>query len=146
VNMPAGRSQRYQLPNDILILDETYNAAPEAMVAAVNLLAETPGLRRIAVLGAMKELGERSLELHQKVGETVRKLNLDALLVLADNTDAEAIALSAIGIPCECFDNHTDLVERLKTFVKAGDRILFKAANSVGLDRVVTQFRTEFIS
>lgn len=146
VNMPAGRSQRYQLPNDVLILDETYNAAPEAMVAAVNLLAETPGLRRIAVLGAMKELGERSLELHQKVGETVRKLNLDALLVLADNTDAEAIAHSAIGIPCECFDNHTDLVERLKTFVKAGDRILFKAANSVGLDRVVSQFRREFIS
>ncbi len=146
VNMPAGRSQRYQLPNDVVILDETYNAAPEAMVAAVNLLAETPGLRRIAVLGAMKELGERSLELHQRVGETVRKLNLDALLILADNSDAEAIALSAIGIPCECFHNHSDLVERLKTFVKAGDRILFKAANSVGLDRVVTQFRREFIS
>ncbi len=146
VNMPAGRSQRYQLPNDVLILDETYNAAPEAMVAAVNLLAETPGLRRIAVLGAMKELGTHSLELHQRVGETVRKLNLDALLVLADNSDAKAIAKSATGIPCECFQNHSDLVEHLKTFVKAGDRILFKAANSVGLDRVVTQFRREFSS
>ncbi|ARV59967.1 UDP-N-acetylmuramoyl-tripeptide--D-alanyl-D-alanine ligase [Nostocales cyanobacterium HT-58-2] len=144
VNMPVGRSQRFTLPNDIVILDETYNAAPEAMLAALELLAQTPGKRRIAVLGAMKELGERSHQLHQRVGETVRTLNLDALLVLVDGDDAKTIAQSANGIPCECFATHADLVVRLKTFAQEGDRILFKAAHSVGLDRVVNQFRTEF--
>jgi UDP-N-acetylmuramoyl-tripeptide--D-alanyl-D-alanine ligase len=144
VNMPGGRSQRFELSNDVVILDETYNAAPEAMLAALNLLAETPGKRRIAVLGAMKELGERSQQLHERVGETVQKLNLDALLVLVDGQDAEAIALGAKGVPSECFTTHADLAARLKTFVKTGDRILFKAAHSVGLDRVVTQLRTEF--
>jgi UDP-N-acetylmuramoyl-tripeptide--D-alanyl-D-alanine ligase len=146
VDMPTGRSQRYALPNDVVILDETYNAAPEAMLAALQLLADTPGKRRIAVLGAMKELGERSLQLHQKVGETVCKLNLDGLLVLVDGQDAEAIAKSAAGIPSECFASHSDLVARLKTFVQAGDRILFKAAHSVGLDGVVNQLRAEFLN
>ncbi|MCC5608840.1 UDP-N-acetylmuramoyl-tripeptide--D-alanyl-D-alanine ligase [Nostoc sp. CHAB 5834] len=144
VDMPAGRSQRFTLPNDVVILDETYNAAPEAMIAALQLLADTPGKRKIAVLGAMKELGERSQQLHQQVGETVKKLNLDGLLVLVDGQDAEAIALSAEGIPSECFATHADLVARLKTFVQRGDRLLFKAAHSVGLDRVVNQLRAEF--
>ncbi|MEH1932190.1 MAG: UDP-N-acetylmuramoyl-tripeptide--D-alanyl-D-alanine ligase [Nostoc sp.] len=144
VDMPTGRSQRFTLPNDVVILDETYNAAPEAMIAALQLLADTPGKRKIAVLGAMKELGERSQQLHQRVGETVRKLNLDGLLVLVDGQDAEAIALSAEGIPSECFATHADLVARLKTFVQAGDRLLFKAAHSVGLDQVVNQLRAEF--
>ncbi|MEH2458575.1 UDP-N-acetylmuramoyl-tripeptide--D-alanyl-D-alanine ligase [Nostoc sp.] len=142
VNMPTGRSQRFTLPNDVVLLDETYNAAPEAMIAALQLLADTPGKRKIAVLGAMKELGERSQQLHQRVGETVRKLNLDGLLVLVDGQDAEAIALSAKGIPSECFATHADLVARLKTFVQAGDRLLFKAAHSVGLDRVVAVMLT----
>ncbi|MEH1806587.1 UDP-N-acetylmuramoyl-tripeptide--D-alanyl-D-alanine ligase [Nostoc sp.] len=144
VDMPTGRSQRFTLPNDVVILDETYNAAPEAMIAALQLLADTPGKRKIAVLGAMKELGERSQQLHQRVGETVRKLNLDGLLVLVDGQDAEAIALSAEGVPSECFATHAELVARLKTFVQTGDRLLFKAAHSVGLDRVVNQLRAEF--
>ncbi|MBX9257022.1 UDP-N-acetylmuramoyl-tripeptide--D-alanyl-D-alanine ligase [Desmonostoc muscorum CCALA 125] len=144
VDMPTGRSQRFNLPNDVVILDETYNAAPEAMLAALQLLADTPGKRKIAVLGAMKELGERSQQLHQRVGETVRNLNLDGLLVLVDGEDAEAIAKSAKGIPSECFATHGELVARLKTFVQGGDRLLFKAAHSVGLDRVVNQLRAEY--
>ncbi|MBD2165502.1 UDP-N-acetylmuramoyl-tripeptide--D-alanyl-D-alanine ligase [Calothrix membranacea FACHB-236] len=146
VDMPTGRSQRFALPNDVVILDETYNAAPEAMLAALQLLADTPGKRKIAVLGAMKELGERSPQLHQRVGETVQKLKLDGLLVLVDGQDAEAIAKSAEGIPSECFTTHAELVARLKTFVQEGDRLLFKAAHSVGLDRVVNQLRAEFAS
>ncbi len=146
VNMPTGRSQRFVLSNDVVILDETYNAAPEAMLAALQLLADTPGKRKIAVLGAMKELGERSQQLHQRVGETARRLQLDGLLVLVDGKDAEAIAKSAEGIPSECFATHAELVTRLKTFVQAGDRLLFKAAHSVGLDRVVNQFRADFSS
>lgn len=144
VDMPGGRSSKIVLPNDVVILDETYNAAPEAMLAALNLLAETPGKRRIAVLGAMKELGERSHQLHSSVGEMVRQLKLDALLVLVDGQDAAAIVQSAEGVPSECFASHGELVTRLKEFVQSGDRLLFKAAHSVGLDRVVSQLRSQF--
>ncbi len=144
VNLPPGRAQRYELPNDVVILDETYNAGLESMVASLQLLAQTPGMRHIAVLGAMKELGEKSPQFHRQVGAGARELNLDALLILVDSPDAEAIATGAAPLGAECFSSHAALVERLKAFVQPGDRLLFKASHAVGLDRVVNQFRTEF--
>jgi len=77
--------------------------------------------------------------------ETQRQLNLDALLILVDGADAEAIVSGADGIPVECFSTHADLGKRLKEFVEEGDRLLFKAS-SVGLDRVVNQFRADFLN
>lgn len=139
VEMPAGRSQRYELPNDILILDETYNAGLESMKAALQLLAETPGQRHIAVLGAMKELGERSSHFHQAVGETVEELHLDNLLITLDDPEAKPITRGVKTVPTECFDSQDDLWQHLKTFLQPGDRVLFKASRSVGLDRVVNQ-------
>ena len=144
VDMPGGRSQRFILPNDVVLLDETYNAAPEAMAASLNLLAQTPGNRRIAVLGAMKELGERSQQLHQEVGKTVQELQLDGLLVLVDCEDAEEILNHAVGVPSKSFSTHAELFAGLKSYIQPGDLILFKAAHSVGLDRVVIQLRDDF--
>jgi len=143
VQLPSGRSQRYELPNDIVILDETYNAGLESMIAALHLLAQTPGKRHIAVLGAMKELGERSPEFHRQVGNTAQQLNLDALLIAVDDPEAEAIANGAASLLAECFSSQDALVKRLKELVQPGDRLLFKASRSVGLDRVVNQFRAE---
>jgi UDP-N-acetylmuramoyl-tripeptide--D-alanyl-D-alanine ligase len=68
VQLPEGRARRYDLPQDIVILDETYNAGLESMLAGLKLLADTPGKRRIAVLGTMKELGDRAIEFHRQVG------------------------------------------------------------------------------
>ncbi len=144
VELPSGRSRRYELPNDIVILDETYNAGLESMLAALQLLAQTPGKRHIAVLGAMKELGERSPEFHQQVGKMAQQLDLDALLVLVNDPEAEAIATGAASLLTECFSSYEALVKRLEELVRSGDRILFKASRSVGLDRVVNQFREIF--
>jgi UDP-N-acetylmuramoyl-tripeptide--D-alanyl-D-alanine ligase len=143
VELPSGRSRRYELPNDIVILDETYNAGLESMLAALHLLAQTPGKRHIAVLGTMKELGERSPEFHQQVGKTAQELNLDALLVLVDDLEAESIATGAAPLSAECFSSHNAVVQRLLELVQPGDRLLFKASRSVGLDRIVNQFRAE---
>ena len=139
VTLPQGRAQRHELPNDIVILDETYNAGLESMIAALHLLAETPGNRHIAVLGTMKELGTRSPEFHQQVGETARELHLDAVLVLVDDPQAGAIALGAAGIPTETFLTHEALVNRLLSMLQPGDRLLFKASHSVRLDQVVNR-------
>lgn len=147
VILPDGRAKRYELDNDIIILDETYNAGLESMLAALKLLAQTPGKRRIAVLGTMKELGDRSLEFHQKIGEAARQLNLDALLILADLPEAEAIATGAKGLSVvEVTDfatpnAHQILAERLHNFIEPGDLILFKASHSVALHRVVEQLK-----
>ena len=137
VELPQGRSRRYDLPDDIVILDETYNAGLESMLAAVQMLKETPGDRHIAVLGTMKELGEYSPQLHRQVGEKAQELEIDLLLVLADEPATEEIAHGASGIATECFNDRTSLTNRLKKIKRAGDRILCKASNSVGLSKVV---------
>jgi UDP-N-acetylmuramoyl-tripeptide--D-alanyl-D-alanine ligase len=137
VNLPSGRAKRYQLAPDILLLDETYNAGLESMLAALDLLKATPGQRHIAVLGTMKELGSFSEQLHRQVGEKAQKLGIDHLFVLVDDPEAKFIAEGAEGIDRECFQSHGDLINRLKEVIKSGDRILFKASHSVGLNRVV---------
>lgn len=143
VQLPSGRAQRRVLRNDVVVLDETYNAGLESMLAALRLLAETPGQRHVAVLGTMKELGERSPEFHRQVGEAVRQLNLDALFILADDAAAQALATGAFPLPTRRFLDHEALAAYLKEWVQPGDRLLFKASRSVALDRVVEQFSSE---
>lgn len=143
VDLPSGRARRYELPNDVVILDETYNAGLESMLASLKLLAQTPGNRRIAVLGTMKELGDWSVQYHQQVGEQVKALKLDRLLILADEAEAEAMAIGATPLPVEKFTNHTEVVARLKEVLQPGDRVLFKASRAVGLDRVVEPLVTD---
>ncbi|WP_030007380.1 UDP-N-acetylmuramoyl-tripeptide--D-alanyl-D-alanine ligase [Picosynechococcus sp. NKBG042902] len=135
--MPKGRSQRLVLPNNIVLLDETYNAGLESMLAALDLLKQTPGDRHIAVLGTMKELGEFSEALHIQVGEKAQALGLDQLYVLVDDPEAQAIADGAPGVPSLCFPDHGSLIAHLQANMQPGDRLLFKASNSVGLSRVV---------
>ena len=144
VSLPGGRSRRCQLPDDILLLDETYNAGLESTLAALQLLAETPGKRHLAVLGAMKELGEHSPRLHRQVGETVRELGIDQLFVLVADPEAAAIAEGASGVPTACAANREDLLQQLIKTVQSGDRLLFKASNSVQLNRSVEALIAHF--
>ena len=150
VQLPDGRAKRYEWGEDIVILDETYNAGLESMLAALRLLAQTPGKRRIAVLGTMKELGERSLEFHEQVGRTVRELNLDGLLILAEFDAANALAKGAGGVSLvsivdlQTSDAHAQMAAQLKALIQPGDRILFKASHSVQLNRVVELLGSDF--
>jgi UDP-N-acetylmuramoyl-tripeptide--D-alanyl-D-alanine ligase len=143
VELPKGRARRYQWGNDVVLLDETYNAGLESMLAALDLLAQTPGKRRLAVLGAMKELGEYAPVFHQQVGERVKTLGLDGLFLLANDPNAAAMAAGATGVPTQSFNDGDSLVAALKTEIQPGDRLLFKASNSVGLGAVVNQLLLE---
>ncbi len=144
VELPQGRSRRYQLPNDILLLDETYNAGFESMQASLRMLKATPGTRHLAVLGTMKELGAYSASLHQQVGITVQELGIDWLLVLADEPETETMITGAGGVIAECFSDRALLGKKLRNIMAPGDRILLKASNSVGLNQVVEELRQHY--
>ena len=142
LDLPFGRAQIYDLPKDVVILDETYNASPEGMLAALHQLAKMPAQRHWAVLGTMKELGEMSSQLHYQIGETISKLGIEAAVVLADG-EADAILQGANGslkyaIACQ---SHQEITDTLLNQIRGGDRILFKASRSVGMDQVVQDFR-----
>ncbi len=143
VELPSGRSKRYCVGDDIVLLDETYNAGLESMLAALQLLADTQGKRRIAVLGTMKELGEHSAGLHRRVGEKVRQLGIDRLLVLVDDPEAQEIIIGAKDVESSSYETHEELISALRDIITNGDRILFKASNSVGLNRVVSALQNE---
>ncbi len=146
IDLPAGRAESYELNHQLLVLDETYNASPEGMIASLHLLAQTPAKRRWAVLGTMKELGEMSAELHQRVGHTWANLNLDGLVVWCDG-ESDAIITGAKASHLQesmmCFACQTPeaIVQTLLEQVQQGDCILFKASRSVGMDQVAKAFR-----
>ncbi|XFA72710.1 UDP-N-acetylmuramoyl-tripeptide--D-alanyl-D-alanine ligase [Thermosynechococcaceae cyanobacterium Okahandja] len=146
LHLPAGRGGRYPLEPDILLLDETYNAGLESMLAALQVLASLPGQRHVAVLGAMRELGEFSVPFHEQVGAAVAQLGLDGLLILDDGPEGEALARGARPVPTQQFATHESLVQYLLAHLQAGDRLLFKASHSVALDRVVTDVRQRWLS
>jgi UDP-N-acetylmuramoyl-tripeptide--D-alanyl-D-alanine ligase len=128
----------------VTIVDDSYNASPRSVVAALELLAGLPG-RRVAVLGQMLELGEASDEGHRIVGEAAAR-TVDTLVVVGSGALGIAEGALAAGldgarvIRVQDVDGARDaLVPRLRD----GDVVLVKASRGIGLDRLVDDLRRE---
>ena len=131
-----------------LLIDESYNANPASMRATLAQLGQTPSGRRIAVLGAMKELGDFAPQFHAALAEPVVAADVDYAVLVGDEMAALARELgkpqsSVLGKPiawahCRSADEAIDLLEDFG--VVAGDAVLVKGSNSVGLGRLVEHF------
>ena len=136
VSMRGGRNRRIQL-GGLTVLDETYNASPEAVLAALELLAAQPG-RRFAVLGTMLELGDRSLELHRQVAARAADLGLDGLIVVADGAEGEVMQQAAASLPNLARVRLPDQAAApLAEWLAPGDVLLLKASRGVALERLL---------
>jgi len=136
VEVPGGRNRRLQL-GGLTVLDETYNASPEAVLAALDLLAVQPG-RRFAVLGTMLELGDQSEALHRRVGQRALERGLDGLVVVATAPEARAIAEAAAPLPqLVVVETPEQAAESLGRWLRSGDVLLLKASRGVALERLM---------
>ena len=136
VTVPGGRNRRLQ-QGGLTLLDETYNASPEAVLAALDLLAAQPG-RRFAVLGTMLELGERSLELHQEVAARAVQLGLDGLVLVDGGAEGKAMAEVAAPLPhLQLVSHPEDAAAPLAAWLNSGDVLLLKASRGVALERLI---------
>ena len=136
VSVPGGRNRRLQQAG-LTILDETYNASPEAVLAALELLAAQPG-RRFAVLGTMLELGDQSVALHRAVAERAASLQLDGLVVVSSGAEAEAMAEAAAALPrLAVVKDPEAAAQPLSAWLGAGDVLLLKASRGVALERLL---------
>ena len=136
VTVPGGRNRRLQ-QGGLTLLDETYNASPEAVLAALELLAAQPG-RRFAVLGTMLELGERSLELHQEVAARAVQLGLDGLVLVDGGEEGKAMAEVAAPLPhLQLVSHPEDAAAPLAAWLNSGDVLLLKASRGVTLERLI---------
>ena len=124
--------------NGVTILDDTYNANPESMSAALETLASTGvGKRRIAVLGRMGELGIHATDAYNRIGVKASESS-DVLICVGE--EASAIGGSATGA------GHTDVrfvadtksaADLLSGIVNPGDIVLLKASRSARLEEIL---------
>ena len=142
VSLPGGRARRLSI-NGVSVLDETYNASPEAMLASLELLKQQPGGHRYAVVGTMLELGEQSLSLHRQVGEKAAALELDGLVVVAEEPEASAVIQGAAGLSkLVCVASPEAAAEPLKQWLRPGDHVLLKASRGIALERLIPLLET----
>lgn len=122
----------------VRIINDAYNASPEAMQAALRTLAQItgPGERMVAVLGSMSELGERAVEEHQKIGLLAVRLRIPRIVVVGE--EARPLYLSAIAEgswddEAVFFATADEAYEYLTSELRDGDRVLVKSSNAAGL-------------
>lgn len=128
------RGEVHRLRDGIVLVDDSYNASPQAMARVLEMLRGTPG-RRVAVLGEMRELGPTAPELHRQVGEQAA---LSADVVIAVGSEhARAMAEGAGERSPRSVPDAAAALELARSVVRPGDVVLVKASRGIGLDRVV---------
>lgn len=132
--MTVPHRQAWHRRAGIVWIDDTYNAAPASVRAALELfrLAKSPG-RRIFVFGDMAELGRGASDHHRALAGAVEE-SCDQLYTLGPHAAALA---RAVSIPAESFRDAEKLTARFLRFVRPGDSILFKGSRAMKLERVV---------
>jgi UDP-N-acetylmuramoyl-tripeptide--D-alanyl-D-alanine ligase len=127
----------YKNTEGALIIDDSYNANPLSMRAAINLLAERAG-ERILVIGDMKELGENSLQYHQNVGVEAKTSGIEQLYCYGDLTRHAA---QSFGKKAYFFSDQSELVQALKPHLRTQVTVLVKGSKSMQMDKVVAALR-----
>ena len=130
---------------EVAILDDSYNASPASVRAALGLLADLPAARKVAVLGEMLELGEAADEGHRAVG-TLAAGVADLLVAVGPGAAGLADAALAAGTLLDRVLRATDAdeaLELLRPRLRRGDLVLVKGSRGIGLDRLVDRLRAE---
>ncbi|KUO54208.1 MAG: UDP-N-acetylmuramoylalanyl-D-glutamyl-2, 6-diaminopimelate--D-alanyl-D-alanine ligase [Sphingomonadales bacterium BRH_c42] len=147
-----GRGARHDLHlpggGKALLIDESYNANPASMRATLRQLGQTPATRRIAVLGSMKELGDFADRFHAQLAGTLAEAGIDHAILVGEEMQVLARDLGKagnhpLGNPASfahCRDPQEAIAALEEFGIKAGDAILVKGSNSVGLGRLVAHF------
>lgn len=129
----AGRLQRKPARGGAMLIDDTYNANPASMRAALQVLAQAPG-RRIFVMGDMGELGSDEERFHVEIGTTARQLGIQRMLALGELSRG---AVNEFGEGGQHFDDIESLLAALDKELAEGVTILVKGSRFMKMERVV---------
>ena len=139
---PAGRMDLVRLGNGWRVIDDSYNANPESMRAAIGYLAGQPG-ERLAVVGSMGELGGEAESLHQQLGEFAAGEELDAVIAVGPGAEAIAAGFRFAGGSDACIDTVRDSDEAAEALhARLADRsgaavtVLLKGSRFMHIERV----------
>lgn len=140
VVLTKGRLQK-KLVKGIHFIDDSYNANPDSMIAALRTLERLPVEgRRIAVLGRMNELGQYAESGHKQVGEAAAQSRMDLVISVGESADWIAQAAAQAGATAEHVDSTESAAALLRNRVRPGDTVLVKGSRSVRMERVIEEF------
>lgn len=138
--LTKGRLERKTL-GGLHFLDDSYNANPDSMVAALRTLTRLPvakGARRLAVLGRMGELGDAAADGYRQVGEATADEGLDALVTVGPEAAAIGTAARARGLRAvHAAGTTTEAATLLRSLARPGDLILLKGSRSAAMENVL---------
>jgi UDP-N-acetylmuramoyl-tripeptide--D-alanyl-D-alanine ligase len=139
-----GRMEIIRIPNNITIINDTYNANPTSMHIALKTLAQLSGTgRRIAVLGDMAELGEASQDFHHQVGSLIKKMDLSVAFLMGPHAHVVKESARAHGVRDAALyiaQNHEQIALHLDQQVQADDWILFKGSRKMQIEKSLEKF------
>lgn len=138
VNPASGRGCVEVLSDDVALIDDSYNANPLAVRAAIDVLASEPGRRRL-VLGAMLELGPDEEKLHFEIGTYAQEAGIDELWIVGAEAAPAAVAF---GEGAHCFADAAEVLEFSPRLVGA-NTTLVKASRGARLEVLVSQWLAE---
>lgn len=130
-----GRLQLHKLKNGVNLIDDTYNANPFSLQAAVDTLAHFTG-KKILVLGDMKELGEQTTTLHHDAGKKIRAAGIDYLFTYGE---LSAHTAQAFGEGAYHFNTQDKLITAVKPLLYNQTTVLVKGSRSMRMEKIVHQ-------
>lgn len=143
-----GRGKSYQLEflgGSIQLIDESYNANPTSMQAALNNLGNTkvkPPGRRIAILGDMRELGRDSQQYHLDIAPTIFKNQIEKIFTVGSQMGALFYSLPQ-KMQCFCSEDTKEITRELLNILRPNDIVLVKGSNAVGMASIVSEVREQ---
>lgn len=134
----ARRMEIVKIKEDILVINDTYNASYDSVKAALEVLGKKIAKRKIAVLGNMLELGEFAKNLHEKLAEDVIKNKIDILITVGENANYMGKKATKLGMK-EIYNliNIEQATEKLNKIMQKDDLILLKASNGMKFNKIL---------
>ena len=128
--------------NGFTVIDDSYNASPDSMKAALQVLADTDCAgRRIAVLADMLELGPDSPRYHREIGEYAATLGIDAVYMVGSLIENASAPIEAAGIPVYHYGSNAALASDLVWGLGYGDTVLLKGSNGMHLGEILKELK-----
>ncbi|MES9969698.1 MAG: UDP-N-acetylmuramoyl-tripeptide--D-alanyl-D-alanine ligase [Candidatus Thiodiazotropha sp.] len=135
----AGRLRMHLTPAGYRLIDDTYNANPDSVVAAVDVLRSAPG-EQILVLGDLAELGDQAIALHNQLGAKAKQAGLSHLYTLGE---LSRYAAEGFGDGALAFSDLDQLIGTLASSLRRGDTLLVKGSRTAAMERVVDRLMNE---
>jgi UDP-N-acetylmuramoyl-tripeptide--D-alanyl-D-alanine ligase len=133
-----GRSQIRE--GKITVIQDYYNANPESMASAIEFFSEMPVMgRKIMVLGSMLELGERSIQEHERIARFVAQAKPSAIFLFGEEMEVAATILTSIRFEGDLFfhTHFEELAHSVLEYVQEGDALLIKGSRGMAMERLV---------